>query len=323
MSVTRSSGRFAAATLASASIIVIAAGCSAGNGKSAGDSGVSAPREGAPRKDAVGPQPAQGGTAGKAEPGAPAQVAIDSRSLIFTGTVTIQVSDVGRAASDVSTIATTAGGFVGGDERTSDKDRARARLILRVPSARFTGAVDGISKLGRDGRDSSRQLSTQDVSDQVTDLDARIATGQASVDRVRDLLARAQNLGEIVSLESELSRREADLESLKSRKRKLDDQTTLSTITAVLLGPQAAGGAGGPETGFLAGLKAGWHALTASMGVLLTVLGALLPWLVGLGLPALAVRWTLRRIRRRHPRLGPDPVPSPAVAPLAAPAAAE
>jgi hypothetical protein len=314
-------------------MIVIAAGCSASGGDSS-RSRVSARGQGAAQgKDAVAPQPAQdGGTAGKPE--SPAQLAVDSRSLIFTGTVTIRVSDIGRAAADVSTLATAAGGFVGGDERTSDKDRSQARLVLRLPSARFTGVVDGISKLGRDGKDESRQLSTQDVTDQVTDLDARVATGQASVDRVRELLVKAQTIGEIVSLESELSRREADLESLKSRKRKLDDLTTLSTVTAVLLGPQAAVSATRDthETGFLAGLKAGWHAFAASMRVLLTVLGALLPWLVGLGLPALAVLWTLRRLRApRRPRAEPgseaepapqaEPKPALAGPPPAAPAA--
>jgi hypothetical protein len=341
MSVMHTSRRFAATTLACASVMVIGAGCSASDTKSTSSRGVGAPAQGAPQgRDAVGPQAAQGDTAGKPEAGAPAQVTVDSRSLVFTGTVTIRVSDIGRAAADVSTLATAAGGFVGGDDRTSDKDRSQAQLILRVPSARFTDVVAGISKLGRDGKDESRQLSTQDVTDQVTDLDARIATGQASVDRVRELLAKAQNIGEIVSLESELSRREADLESLKSRKRKLDDLTTLSTVTAVLLGPQAAGTAtpAKHETGFLAGLKAGWHAFTASMQVLLTVLGALLPWLVGLGLPASAVLWTLRRVRRPRSETGLEagpetasapagnpsaPVAVPAGTPVTAPAAAE
>ncbi|GII21171.1 lipoprotein [Planosporangium mesophilum] len=293
----------AVATLVSVSIVAVAAGCASNGSTNASSSGAGAQRQaGTQAKDAAGVAPvapAQGGNAAKPGAGAPAQLAVDSRALIFTGTVTIQVTDVGRAASDVSGLATAAGGFVGGDERTSDKDRAQARLTLRVPSARFTSVVEGVSKLGKDGRDESRQLSTQDVTDQVTDVDARIATGQASVDRVRDLLSRAQTIGEIVSLESELSRREADLESLKSRKRTLDDQTTLSTITAVLLGPPT--GKAAPDqsdTGFLAGLAAGWRSFTASVRVLLTVLGALLPWLIALGVPALAVLWWLRRARR-------------------------
>jgi hypothetical protein len=245
--------------------------------------------------------------AAKPDAGVPAQLTVDPRALIFTGTVTIRVPDVGNAASDVSALATGAGGFVGGDDRTSDQGHSQARLTLRVPSAHFNEVVSGISKLGRDGKDESRQLSTQDVTDQVTDVDARIATGQAGVNRVRELLAKAQNIGDIVSLESELSRREADLESLKARKQKLDDQTTLSTITAVILGPDATmkSAPNRHESGFLAGLKSGWHAFAASIGVLLTVLGALVPWLIGVGLPALAVLWVVRRVRRSRREIGP------------------
>ncbi|GAA1806169.1 DUF4349 domain-containing protein [Planosporangium flavigriseum] len=320
MSVIRPSGRFAATTLACTSMAMIVAGCGASDSSTKSSSAPATRQDAAQGKSEAGPATARGGGPdGKADSGIPKQVPVDSRALIFTGTVTIRVPDVGRAASDVSALATAAGGFIGGDDRTSDQDRSQARLTLRVPSARFTEVVSGISKLGRNGKDESRQLSTQDVTDEVTDVDARIATGQASVNRVRELLARAQNISEIVSLESELARREADLESLKSRKRKLDDLTAMSAVTAVLLGPQAAV-TNKPETGFLAGLKAGWHAFTASMQVLLTVLGALLPFLLGAALPALAVVWALRRRRRPRPSR-PDSEPTAPASP--APAATE
>jgi hypothetical protein len=258
-------------------------------------------------------QPAQGGAAQQPpaagdkaappaqQPDVPAQFSIDSRSMIFTGTVTVRVTDVERAAADASSLATAAGGFVGGDDRTSAKNRSQAKMTLRVPSARFYSTVDSIARLGKE---ESRQLSTEDVTDQVTDVDARIATGQASVDRVRGLIAKAASISELVSLESELSRREADLESLKSRKRNLDDQITLSTITADLLGPEAANPAPKKhETGFLAGLKSGWHSFAVSMGVLATVVGALLPWLVALAVPVAVALWWVRRTRR--PRASP------------------
>jgi hypothetical protein len=315
MSVIRPPRRFAGLLVVGMTIMFGALGCSSSNRSD------SASNTGAPQKDARAgqPQQAQGdaaqaqGGAGQAQsggtgekPALPARLLADSRSLIFTGTVSVRVANVDRAAVDATSLATAAGGFVGGDDRSSDKDNAQARLTLRVPSARFSTVVSGISNLGKEEK---RQLSTEDVTDQVTDVDARIATGQAGVDRVRDLLAKAQNIGEIVSLETELSRREADLESLKSRKNKLDDLTTLSTITAVLLGPQAATvGVQKHSTGFLAGLKTGWHSFTASMAVLLTLLGALLPWLAVLAVPAGLAAWWLRRARRPHP--GP-PAPDP------------
>jgi hypothetical protein len=308
MSVIRSSKR-SAGWLAAVGLVVGLGlvGCSS-SGTSKSDAGA------APVKQPGAAQPAQGDLAQQPpaagdkagapaqQPGVPAQFTIDSRSMIFTGAVTVRVTDVERAAADASSLATAAGGFVGGDDRTSAKDRSQARMTLRVPSARFSSVVDGIAKLGKE---ESRQLSTEDVTDQVTDVDARIATGQAGVDRVRDLVAKAASISEIVSLESELSRREADLESLKSRKRKLDDQTTLSTITAVLLGPEAAAKPAPKrhETGFLAGLKSGWHSFAASMGVLATVVGALLPWLVALAVPVAVVLWWVRRTRR--PRASP------------------
>jgi Domain of unknown function (DUF4349) len=303
MSFMRLPNRLVAAAAVGCAVAAGAVGCSASGTSSsspAGGPAVRAPQQGGapPGGGAAQGDSAQGGAAAK--PGQPIQIIADSRSIIFTGTITVRVPDVNRAAADATTLATAAGGFVGGDDRSSGKDSAQARMILRVPSDRFTPVVDGVGKLGKE---ESRQLSSEDVTDQVTDVDARIATGQASVDRVRALMAKAQNIGDIVSLESELSRREADLESLKSRKNKLADQVTLSTITAVLLGPQAAG----PppprkhQTGFVAGLKAGWHSFAASMAVLFTVLGALLPWLVALGVPAAAVLWWLRRTRRPAP----------------------
>jgi hypothetical protein len=275
---------------AAGAVLVLAAGCGSGSSNSSvrtADKAGGAAQGGVPAADL---------NAKQQPPAAPAKLAPVNRSLIFTGTVTVRVSNVDDAVAKADQRATAAGGFVAGEDRTDDNDRSRATLTLRVPSERFAAVVDQLAAIGTP---ESRKLSTEDVTDQMVDLDARIRTGEASVARVRDLMGKAATITEIVSLESELSRREADLESLKSRKAKLDDSTTLSTITLTLLGPAAA--VPTKSTGFLAGLSAGWRAFVVSMQVLLTVLGALLPWLVLLGVPAIALLLYLRRTRRRAP----------------------
>jgi hypothetical protein len=155
-------------------------------------------------------------------------------------------------------------------------------------------------------------VSTEDVTEQVADINSRVTTAQASVERVRALLARAQNLGEIVSLEAEVAKREAELESLKARQRKLADLTALSSITLVLTtkdAPPPKKVEPKPETGFLAGLKSGWRSFTASLEVLLQIVGALLPWLLALAVPVVLVMWLLRRgpVRRRAGRTASAP----------------
>ena len=138
-------------------------------------------------------------------------------------------------------------------------------LTLRVPADRFTAVVDQIAGKGTDDR---REISTQDVTEDVVDLDARITTQRARVESARRLLAQAKTINDLVSLENELGRREADLASLEGKKRRLADLTALSTITATLLGPDAQAPAPPPDeddTGFLAGLKGGWNAFTATV----------------------------------------------------------
>jgi hypothetical protein len=228
----------------------------------------------------------------------PDNLDVENRSIIYAGTMTVRVKDVDAAAAKAIAFATGAGGFIGGDNRTRDDVRSQGTLTLRVPAAKFTQTLDQFKTLGNE---ENRQVTAQDVTDQVVDVASRLQTAQASVDRIRALLARAQTIGEITSLESELSRRESDLESLQARKRRLDGLTALSTITLVLLGPEAA--LDKEDTGLGVGLRNGWAAFKTSLEVALTVLGWLVPWLLLLGLPIYLLIWALRRFRPKRPVL--------------------
>ncbi|MFD0787837.1 DUF4349 domain-containing protein, partial [Micromonospora azadirachtae] len=233
--------------------------------------------------------------------GAP-DLRVDQRSIIYTGTMLVRVNDVDAAARDAVAAVTVAGGFVGGDQRSSVDADARAELTLRVPAARFTGVVEELAKLGRPER---REIRTEDVTEETVDLDARIATQRARVDSGRKLLARATTISDLVSLESELAKREADLASLEAKKRRLADLTALSTITLTLLGRDVSTADEATDLGFMTGLRGGWKVFLSSMTLLLTVLGALLPWLVVVGVPLAALLVLLRRRRRRNPPAAP------------------
>jgi hypothetical protein len=84
----------------------------------------------------------------------------------------------------------------------------------------------------------------------------------------------------------------------------------------VLHGPAATvAGPTEPETGFLAGLKAGWKGFLASVKIVLTVAGWLLPWAIAILLPLWLV---LMLTRRRRARKSPPPPPAPLLAPASA-----
>lgn len=315
--------RFAVGLVAASLVTAMAVvGCSQNNGGGAAGAPGTAQDNAAGRDAAA--EGGFGGTAGppvaapSAAPGsgtsdpnqAPNRIEPQQRSMIYTGTMSVRVEDVNTAANRAIDIATVAGGHVGADQRTLDDQRSEARITLRVPADKFDDTLTELAKLGTE---EGRAIQAQDVTEVVLDLDARLASQQTSVDRVRALLARAQTIGEVVSVESELARREADLAALQARKRGLSDQVALSTITVTLLGPAApTPKPDQPETGFLAGLKNGWKAFLASIEIVLTVVGALIPWLVAVGLPVWLVVWLLRRRNRARATVAPA---TPGVAP--------
>jgi Domain of unknown function (DUF4349) len=302
--------------MAAGAVALVAAGCGSGGDSDSGGSTSVNEAAPAPAEDNAAAPGAAEKPGADADAGAPVKFRLEDRAIIYTGSITVRVKDVTAAAAEATSIATGSGGFVGGDKRSTTDAYAEATIVLRVPAPKFGAVVDQIAKLGDQQQ---RDINTEDVTEEALDLDARISSQRARVDSGRRLLAQAKTLGELVMLEGELAKREADLASLEAKKRRMDDLTALSTITVTLLAPRAEAPVEEEETeiGFLTGLKGGWTALVGSLMVLLTVLGALLPWLIALGLPVLGALWLARRLRRDRPGAVPPPAPAPAPAPPA------
>jgi Domain of unknown function (DUF4349) len=247
--------------------------------------GAVARQEGA---DAGAAAPEAGGKSVQA-PGVP--VGGVQRELVRSAQLTVEVADPVVAIREVRTAAAGVGGFVT-EEQSGDTG---SWLVLRVPADALDRLLDEVAAFGRVIARSSQVL---DATEEVVDLDARVASQTASVARVRGLLAEAKAIGDVVAIESELARREAELDSLTRRLAALRDQVALSTLTVDLRGPGAVPPPDAPPTpGFLDGLAAGWEGLRAVGSAAAAVVGYVLPFL-----PVLAVLvgfgWLGRRIVR-------------------------
>ncbi|HEY6748043.1 MAG TPA: DUF4349 domain-containing protein [Mycobacteriales bacterium] len=276
-------------------------GCSSGSDSSGGGGGSA-------DSAAVAPAPA----AAKPPASAPgARTSTDSialqPALIRTAQLTVVVADVTGRATEAASTARAAGGVVAGDDRSGSGADAHATLVLKVPPGRMDAVLDQLSRLGTE---ESRSSSTEDVTEDVADISSRVATMQASIARVRAILARAEKIGDVVSVEGELSRRTTELEALQARQRALAGQVNYATITLQLRARSAAAATPPAERGgFLGGLTGGWDAFTATVGALLTGIGAVLPFLLVLVPAALAARWVLRRRSVSAAPTAPAPQP--------------
>ncbi|MCQ6551925.1 DUF4349 domain-containing protein [Streptomyces sp. C10-9-1] len=290
-------------------------GCGASD---SADSGVAAERAPAGRDLAdsasgyAGAEPGDGkaGEAGAEGPEADRAAApAVAAHLVRTAVLEVEVADAAKALAGARAAAEGAGGRVESEstERLDDS-RVTSRIVLRVPQERYEAVLDRLSGAGRL---LSRQVEVEDVTDQVVDVDSRVATQRASVQRVRELMDRATRLSDVVSLEGELSRRQAELESLLARQKALGDRTSMATVTLELTEAEPSGGQGDGGPGFLDALGGGWRALVAAAHWAAVAVGAVLPFAVVAGV--LLAAWRLLvRLRRPRAEDGPAQVPGPA-----------
>ena len=222
----------------------------------------------------------------------------EERQVIITGNVTITADDPLKASREAVRIVEAAGGRVDGrtEYAPSEGDKGSATLQLRIPADKLTATLDKLEELGRADEVA---LSSSDVTVASQDLDARINALRASIERLNALIVQAKDIDDLITLESAISTRQAELESLEAEKRYLDDQVSMSTISLYLRSDAEA-----PKSvpgDFWSGLATGWNAFVGFWAGLLVVLGVLLPWLITFGAIAVLIIWIVRRRRRPAP----------------------
>ncbi len=202
------------------------------------------------------------------------------------------VSDnVLKAIQEVKDRAQRAGGFAGQENSTKE----RGSVTVRVPSAELDNLVKGLDH--QVGDVTRSEVRSEDVTDQLVDTEARIATQKASVERLRVLFERAGSTSEIAQIEGELTKRQSELESMQRRSESLKGKVALATLTVQVsttpITPPA------PEkAGFGGAFLAGWDAVVEFLRWITVAVGALLPFVLVLAVPAAAVIYVVRRRRR-------------------------
>jgi hypothetical protein len=309
----RSTAAIGAVLLAALALAACSAGgsddSSAGSAASvAGGSG----NESSPRAaDApVAGDSAKAGSGTAPNPVTAANLAANQESLARRATIALQVKNIGQAVAKVRATTATAQGIVLSENigtANSDVPLAESAKVTATTYGEITISVPSteldrvIAELGSVGKVIRSTSSSENVGGQIVDTASRLDTMRVSVERVRAFLEEAKDLNQILAMEAELTRRQSDVEALEAQLASLKGSVARSPIQISLTTEPNAIVAEPDQAGFLVGLKGGWDAFTGSATILLTVLGALLPFLVVLALLGLPVWWFLRRRRALTP----------------------
>jgi hypothetical protein len=184
---------------------------------------------------------AAGGSAFGGPPGASTTKALalqeiaDSRPdrhLIRNASLTLEARDARHAAAQLVAAARASGGYVSDSRESVDAEDRRSIMVqVRVPFGRFDRAMQQIEALGR-VRD--KQVTTEDVTEEFVDSQAKLRNLKRMEARLLEHLKRTARLSDILQVEQELNRVRGEIEQLEGRLRFLEHRVTFSTITVTL-----------------------------------------------------------------------------------------
>lgn len=142
------------------------------------------------------------------------------------------------------------------------------------------------------------EVTSEDVTAQRVDLDARIKALQTSVDRLLAIMRDAKDPEALIKAEDALSERQAELDSLRAQREALGDRIDYSTLNVTFVAQSIGGPASNEYRGFFGQVERGWDALVSLVGNSVLLFGLLLPWLGVLAVIGGVVYAVVRLVKR-------------------------
>jgi hypothetical protein len=227
------------------------------------------------------------------------------RKIIRNATLTLEVEQPTKAMQTIASIAEARGGFVVTSDSVrhvgtkGSKSYEVVTVEIRVPAAQFDAALAEIR--GAAGNNvTAQKITGKDVTEEYIDLEARLRTQKALEAQLMEIMKRAQEVEDAISVQRELTNVRTEIERIEGRRRFLENQSSLSTISVTLQPPSPFVS----TTGFFQGVGAAFGEgidIAAEVTLfLIRVVLALLPVAIFIGLPVyFIVRYFVRRVRRR------------------------
>jgi len=224
------------------------------------------------------------------------------RKIIRNADLTIETDSPTEGLRKITSIAEGHGGFVVTSEfkHTDPSGQSKATqtvtVVARVPSSQFSGALEQIRAAGN--RVIQEKVSGQDVSEEYLDLEARIRTKKALEAQFLEIMKQARKVSDALEVQSQLADVRTEIERLEGRRRFLENQSALSTITAMLQMPAPLVAA--TTTGFGHSIKQTFgDAVDTAASIILFVIQAVIV-LVPIGLLVVLPVWLVWRVLRRR-----------------------
>lgn len=219
---------------------------------------------------------------------------IISKKVIKNGNLTIQVGDVKKAQNQTTEILNKNQAYIQKEEfRNTDTDE-NLNLVIRVPHKNFDALINSFS----DGMGSvlSKNISSDDVTEEYTDVSIKLANKKIYLEKYRDMLKSASTTKDILEIQENIRELEDEIDVSEGRLRFIDDRVNYSTLNLSLYKEKVRSSATskiGFGSRFGDSITEGWNSFVSF------VLGIISFWPFFLLIPLIVFLWRKWRSRRK------------------------
>lgn len=225
------------------------------------------------------------------------------RKIIRNAEMTLEADSPDEAQAKITQIADRNGGYViESQKQTNDTKATKTDVVtmtVRVPAAKFDESLEEIRKTGN--RVIVETVKGKDVTEEFIDVEARLKAQKALEAQFLEIMKQARTVEDALNVQSKIADVRGEIEKIEGRKRFLENQSAFSTLKIRLQTPAAFSAS---SSGFFYQIKqafgTGFDAALSFILVLITMLIALLPFLIFIVLPIyLIIRYFLKRNRKQ------------------------
>lgn len=230
-----------------------------------------------------------------------------NRKIIRNAEVTVETDVPEDGLRKIAAIAESKGGFIVTTEvrqqgAGASNDSKTVTVVARIPAAQFEATVEEIRKIGN--RVIQEKQTGQDVTEEFIDLEARIRTKKALETQFLEIMKQARTVSDALEVQKQIAAVRTEIEQLEGRRRFLENQSSLSTITVTLQQPVSLvpTSPGSFYSSVKEAISDGVDVAVTIVLIFIRVALALLPVLLLVVLPCVLLgRFLIKRYKRQPP----------------------
>lgn len=221
------------------------------------------------------------------------------RKIVRTASLSLSSPEYDEALASLRALIDGAGGYVSNFYEYGDTVSGIARsatLSLRVPSGGLDAFITGAQGIARV---TSRSESSTDMTTQYSDNETRLVTLRAKLQRLSELMLKAETTADLIELETAISDTQYEIERYESRQLTIDRDVDMSEVSVTLTEETAATSASAEDKSLgerlSAAISASLNGIAAFFRNMLVFLVMALPVIVPLALVIVIVAVISRR----------------------------